>query len=112
MGKNVPSYRIALEWEIDTWKAFRNSLTPEEDVRTFDMPMDMAMAHASVGGCAVNPVLFEPMLISIVLHLKKQIQALEADFSEFLRKKSTARVDLQEPKVLNGVEAYLKPSQA
>jgi len=25
IGKTVPSSGIALEWEIDTWKAFRNT---------------------------------------------------------------------------------------
>ena len=26
MGKTVPSYRIAVEWEIDRWRAFKNAL--------------------------------------------------------------------------------------
>ncbi len=70
MGKTVTLYRIALECEIDTWKAFRNTFTREEDVEAFDTLMDSARAHASAGGCAVNPVLFEPMLMSIVLDLQ------------------------------------------
>ena len=49
------------------------------------MLMDMASAHASAGGwCAVNPVLFEPMIKSIVLDLQKQIDALEVELYEFL----------------------------
>ncbi len=76
MGKTVPSYRMAIECEIDTWKAFRNTLSREKDVEAFDTLMDMARAHASAGGCAVNPVLFEPMLMSIVLDLRTQIEAL------------------------------------
>ncbi len=86
--------------------------TLQKLAHTFNMLMDMAMAHASASGCAMNPALFEPMLMSNVLDLKKCIKALEADFSEFLWKKSTVRVDLQGPKVLNGTEAYLKPNQA
>jgi hypothetical protein len=26
MGKTVPSYRMAVEWEIDRWKGFRSAL--------------------------------------------------------------------------------------
>ncbi len=90
MGKTVPSYRIALECKIDTWKAFRNTLTREEDVEAFDTLMDMARTHASTGGCAMNPVLFEPMLMSIFLDLQKQIGAFQAEIYEFLLKKPDA----------------------
>jgi hypothetical protein len=30
MGKTVPSYRLAVEWEIDRWRGFRNALANEE----------------------------------------------------------------------------------
>ncbi|MGD0072017.1 MAG: site-specific integrase [Candidatus Bathyarchaeia archaeon] len=32
MGKTVPSYRIALEFEIERWKSFRNTLQSEEEI--------------------------------------------------------------------------------
>ena len=31
MGKTVPSYRMALEFEISGWKGFRNALPSEEE---------------------------------------------------------------------------------
>ncbi len=100
MGKTVPSYRIALEWEIDNWKGFRKALHKQEEVEAFDTLMDMARAHASAGGCAVNPVLFEPMVMSIVLELQLRIQALEAEFYEILWEKSAGKVDFQKPAAL------------
>jgi hypothetical protein len=32
MGKTVPSYRMALEFEIERWKGFRKALQSKEDV--------------------------------------------------------------------------------
>jgi len=82
LGKTVPSYRIALEWEIDNWKGFRNALRREEEVEAFDTLMDMARNHASAGGCATNPILFEPMVMSILLDQQKQIQDLKSKLHE------------------------------
>jgi len=31
MGKTVPSYRMALEFEISRWKGFRNALDDDEE---------------------------------------------------------------------------------
>ena len=31
MGKTVPSYRMALEFEIDSWNGFRNALANQEE---------------------------------------------------------------------------------
>jgi hypothetical protein len=33
MGKTVPSYRMAIEFEIDRGKSFRNALDSEEEKR-------------------------------------------------------------------------------
>jgi len=39
--------------------------------------MDMCRNNASAGSCATNPIIFEPMLISIVLFLQKRTNGLE-----------------------------------
>ena len=36
MGKTAPSDRMALEWEIDKWRCFRNALASEEEREAFD----------------------------------------------------------------------------
>jgi hypothetical protein len=66
MGKTVPSYRMAVEWEIDRWKAFREALPNEEEKEAFDAIMDICRNYASAGNCATNPIIFEPMIMSIL----------------------------------------------
>ncbi|MGZ4850648.1 MAG: hypothetical protein ACXV2C_04635 [Candidatus Bathyarchaeia archaeon] len=77
MGKTVPSYRIALEFEIHRWKGFRNALQNDKEQQAFDEIMDMCRGLASAGSCATNPILFEPMVISILLAQQKKLRELE-----------------------------------
>jgi hypothetical protein len=57
MGKTVPSYRMALEEEIDRWKGFRKALPNEEEREAFDELMDMYRSYASEGNNAKRPFL-------------------------------------------------------
>jgi hypothetical protein len=77
MGKTVPSYRMTLEWEIDKWRCFRNALASEEEREAFDELMDMCRKYASESSCATNPIIFEPMTMSILLAQQKKINELE-----------------------------------
>jgi hypothetical protein len=71
MGKTVESYRMAIEDEIQRWKRFAKALRGE-DQEAFEALMDACRSHASAGSNAVQPVLFEPMTISMLLSLQKQ----------------------------------------
>lgn len=77
MGKTVPSYRIALESEISRWRGFARALR-KDDREAFEELMDMCRSYASAGGCATNPIIFEPMVMSVLLAQQKRILALEA----------------------------------
>jgi hypothetical protein len=77
MGKTVPAYRWVLEEEINNWKGFRNALVNDESKAAFDELMDMCRSFASAGGCATNPIVFEPMVMSILLGQQVRIQKLE-----------------------------------
>lgn len=46
MGKTIPSFRMALEFEIDMWRGFRKALTSDEDREVFDELMDMCRINA------------------------------------------------------------------
>ncbi len=81
MGKTVPSYRIAIEDEISRWKGFRNTLATDQEKQAFDQLMDMCRNLASAGGCACNPVLFEPMAMCILVGQQKKIRELEYKLS-------------------------------
>ena len=76
MGKTVESYRMALEDEIRRWKGFEKALRTE-DREAFEELMDACRNFASAGSNATQPILFEPMVISILTSQQKQIRRLE-----------------------------------
>ena len=76
MGKTVKSYRMALEDEIRRWKGFEKALRTE-DREAFEELMDACRNYASAGSNATQPILFEPMIISILLSQQKKITRLE-----------------------------------
>jgi hypothetical protein len=76
MGKTVESYRMALEDEIRRWSGFEKALRTE-DREAFEELMDACRNFASAGSNATQPILFEPMILSILLHLQKKIMPLE-----------------------------------
>ena len=84
MGKTVPSYRMAVEWEIDRWKGFREALPSEEEKEAFDAIMDSCRDFASAGSCATNPIIFEPMAMSIILGQQKKMRQIECKLNEIL----------------------------
>ena len=84
MGKTVPSYRIAIEDEIGRWKGFRAGLPSEEEKQAFDELMDLVRGNAMAGGNACNPILFEPMAMSILLGQQKRIRTLQKKIDALL----------------------------
>ena len=76
MGKTVESYRMALEDEIRRWKGFEKALRTE-DREAFEELMDACRNFASAGSNATQPILFEPMMLSILLFQQKRIMRLE-----------------------------------
>ena len=76
MGKTVESYRMALEEEIRRWSGFEKALRME-DKEAFDALMDACRNFASAGSNATMPILFEPMVMSILLSQQKKISRLE-----------------------------------
>jgi hypothetical protein len=83
MGKTVPAYRMALEFEIDTWKGFRKTLTIDEDKQAFEEIMDLCRLFASESSNATKPIIFEPMAMSILLGHQKKIRKLERRLAVF-----------------------------
>ena len=88
MGKTVESYRIALENEIRRWKGFEKALRTE-DREAFEALMDACRNYASAGSNATQPVLFEPMILSILVSQQKQIMRLEKALDAAQRSKSS-----------------------
>ncbi|MFX1587315.1 MAG: hypothetical protein ACFFC1_04090 [Promethearchaeota archaeon] len=81
MGRTVPSFRPALEHEIESWKDFKRALRPEEQ-RIFDKLMNHARIHADAGSLAGRPILSEILFISFTLEQEKKIERLERRITE------------------------------
>ena len=84
MGKTVPSYRMALETEISRWHGFGKALRVEER-EAFEAVMDACRSYASAAGNATSPVLFEPMAMSILIHLQLRVTRLEKELNDLKR---------------------------
>lgn len=78
MGKTVPSYRMSLDREVQRWSGFARALR-KEDRAVFDQLMNACRNYASAGSNATRPILFEPMVMSILLHQQKILNRLEKE---------------------------------
>ena len=78
MGKTVESYRVALDRALQRWSGFARALR-KDDRESFDQLMDICRIYASAGSNSTRPVLFEPMVMSILLHQQKILNRLEKD---------------------------------
>jgi hypothetical protein len=87
MGKTVETYRMALEEEISRWSGFARALRIE-DRQAFDALMDACRNYASAGSNATQPILFEPMVLSILLSQQKTIIRLQKALDELNIQKS------------------------
>ena len=72
VGRTVESYRIAMEEEIHTWDGFARALR-KDDREAFDELMDVCRNLASASSCATNPIIFEPMIMSMLLAQQERI---------------------------------------
>ena len=80
MGKTVESYRMALEDEIRRWDGFAKALRSEDRI-AFEELMDACRVSASAGSNATQPVIFEPMVMSILLSQQKKLSKLEKELN-------------------------------
>ncbi|TFG06699.1 MAG: hypothetical protein EU539_06885 [Promethearchaeota archaeon] len=85
MGRTVPSFRPALEHEIESWKDFKRSLRAEEK-KIFDKLMNFARIHADSGSLSARPLLSEVLFFSFALEQEKQIEELKIRIRELEKK--------------------------
>jgi len=75
VGRTVPSYRRALEGEINSWEGFRKALRGG-DAEAFEELMKMARTYASAGGMASRLVVAEALFMFVLVGLQRQIMEL------------------------------------
>ncbi len=78
MGKTVESYRVALDLEVLRWSSFSRALR-KEDRDVFEQLIDVCRNYASAGSNSTRPVLFEPMVLSILIDQQKTLNILKKD---------------------------------
>ncbi len=76
MGKTVPSYRYVIEEELKRLKAML-VFPSAADEEAFEEIADMCRNNAMAGSNACNPILLEPMVMSILLGQQKRLNKLE-----------------------------------
>ena len=81
MGRTVPSFRPALEHEIESWKDFKRALRSEEQ-KIFDKLMNFARIHADAGSMSARPMLSEILFFSFAVEQEKKIEVLEEKVKE------------------------------
>ena len=89
MGKTVESYRMAVEDEIRRWNGFAKALR-KEDREAFDILMDVCRSYASAGSNATQPVLFEPMIMSMLVSQQIRLQKLEKKLDDLKQKQPSS----------------------
>jgi hypothetical protein len=80
LGKTVESYRMALEDEIRRWNGFARALRIN-DKEAFDELMDACRSFASAGSNTTQPVIFEPMIMSMLLFQQEKLLKLERELN-------------------------------
>lgn len=75
---------MAVEEEISRWKSFRDALASDIERQAFDEVTDMCRNNAMAGSNACNPILFEPMVMSIILGQQKRIKTLQRKIDALL----------------------------
>jgi hypothetical protein len=76
---------MTLESEISRWNGFARALR-RPDREAFDELMDMCRSYASESSCATNPIVFEPMIMSILRAQQVRMQKLERQLKEASQK--------------------------
>jgi hypothetical protein len=92
VGKTVESYRMALESEISRWNGFVRALR-KEDREAFEELMDSCRNNAMAAGNATNPIIFEPMVMSILLGQQKRLRKIEQELKVFEKTEQASSID-------------------
>jgi hypothetical protein len=73
LGRTVPSFRMALEQELQKWKEFRRGLRIEEQA-ILDELLNTVRKHADAGSLVCSPNIPEIVFMSIAIELMKQLK--------------------------------------
>jgi hypothetical protein len=75
MGRTIPSFTLALMGEEPEWREFRRRLD-RKDRRVFDEVFALPRLYIASCMSSANPVVIEPVFMSILFHHHKQVAQL------------------------------------
>lgn len=81
MGRTLPSFRPALEAEINTWKDYERGLR-SSDKSIFQSMMNHARSHADAGSLVIKGIVSEIVMMSICFEHEKMIGELQTQVKE------------------------------
>ncbi len=76
MGRTVPTFRSELDILIAKWTSYRRALC-SRDREAFDALMNKAWAHASASSYAAMEDPVEPVMLSMLVEMQKEIDNLK-----------------------------------
>ncbi len=76
MGRTLPSFRPALDMEIQSWKNFKRGLRPDDRLY-FDQVMRYARMHSDAGSLSARYMISENIWLSALIEQQKKIAELE-----------------------------------
>jgi len=81
MGRTVPSFRIALEQEIGTWKHYRRTLSSGSRETLEDL-FNAARSYCSASSNAVRPVRFEGLFMALAFDHEVRLESLAREIEK------------------------------
>jgi hypothetical protein len=73
MGRTIPSFRQLLEIEKLEWSVFKKLLPTKKDKQAFDMIFENTRLYTAYLGNAVNPIVFESVIMGAIFHNYKEL---------------------------------------
>ena len=92
MGETVESFWDALEKENNRWSGFARALR-KPDREAFDELIYAFRSYASEISNANKPIIFEPMVMSILLGQQKRLRKLEQELKVFEKTEQASSID-------------------
>jgi uncharacterized small protein (DUF1192 family) len=92
LGRTLPSFRIALDQEINSWTNYRRGLRIE-DREYFDNIMRYARIHSDAGSLAARMLLSENVFLSALIEQDKRIVELKTEIERL--KKNQKNINLK-----------------
>lgn len=95
MGRTIPSFRMALEREVASWRYFKKRLNSYSQ-RDLESLFNIARNNCSAASCSIRPIVSEAMFMAMIFGHEKllsytasKVEQIRLMISEERRKQAT-----------------------